>query len=64
MDIKSIIRKKRASEELTKDEVYYFVGKLQKWEISEAQASAFMCYIYFNGLTEDEILDLSIAMAE
>ena len=64
MDIKSIIRKKRASEELTKDEVYYFVGKLQKGEISEAQASALMSYIYINGLTEDEILDLSIAMAE
>jgi len=52
MDIKSIIRKKRASEELTKDEVYYFVGKLQKGEISEAQASALMSYIYINGLTE------------
>lgn len=64
MDIKSIIRKKRAKEELTKDEINYFVGKLEKGEISEAQAAAVMSYIYTNGLTEEEILNLSIAMAE
>lgn len=64
MDIKSIIRRKRAKEELTKDEIRYFVGKLEKGEISEAQAAALMSYIYINGLTEDEILYLSVAMAE
>jgi pyrimidine-nucleoside phosphorylase len=64
MDIKSIIRKKRLKEELTKDEMKYFVGKLQKGEISMPQAAALMSYIYINGLTEDEILNLSINMAE
>ena len=64
MDIKSIIRKKRANQELTKDEVRYFVGKLTRGEITEAQASAVLSYIYVNGLTEDEILYLSVAMAE
>ena len=64
MDIKSIIRKKRAKEELTKDEINYFIGKLQKGEISESQAAALMSYIYINGLTEEEILNLSLAMAE
>lgn len=64
MDIKSIIRKKRAKEELTKDEINYFIGKLQKGEITEAQAAALMSYIYTNGLTEEEILNLSLAMAE
>ena len=54
MDIKSIIRKKRAKEELTKDEINYFIGKLQKGEISEPQAAAVMSYIYTNGLTEEE----------
>ena len=33
MDIKSIIRKKRAKEELTKYEINYLIGKLQKGEI-------------------------------
>ena len=64
MDIKSIIRKKRNKEELTRDEIRYFVGKLGKGEITEGQAAAVISYIYINGLTEDEILYLSIAMAE
>lgn len=64
MDIKSIIRKKRDKKELTKDEIRYFVGKLVKGEISESQAAAVLSYIYINGLTEDEILYLSVAMAE
>ena len=64
MDIKSIIRKKREKKELTKDEIRYFVGKLVKGEIAEAQAAAVLSYIYINGLTEDEILYLSVAMAE
>ena len=58
MDIKSIIRKKRLKEELTKDEMKYFIGKLQKGEISMSQAAAVMSYIYINGLTKDEILNL------
>ena len=64
MDIKSIIRKKRERKELTKDEIRYFVGKLVKGEITEAQAAAVLSYVYINGLTEDEILHLSVAMAE
>ena len=64
MDIKTIIRKKRNSEELTRDEINYFIGKFQKGEITEAQAGAVLSYIYINGLTEDEILYMSIAMAE
>ena len=64
MDIKSIIRKKREKKELSKDEIRYFVGKLVKGEITEAQAAAVLSYVYINGLTEDEILHLSVAMAE
>lgn len=64
MDIKSIIRKKRAKQELTKDEIRYFVGKLVRGEITESQAASVLSYIYINGLTEDEILYLSVAMAE
>ena len=63
MDIKSIIRKKRENKELTKEEIRYFVGKLVKEEITDAQAAAVLSYIYINGLTEDEILYLSVAMA-
>ncbi len=64
MDIKSIIRRKSEREELTTDEIRYFVGKYGKGEISDAQAAGLMSYIYMNGLTEDEIINLTLAMAE
>lgn len=64
MDIKSIIRKKRGRGELTKDEIRYFVGKFTKGEITDAQAAALMSYVYINGLTEDEIVEFSLAMGE
>ncbi len=64
MDIKSIIQKKREKKELNRDEIRYFVGKYGKDEITDAQAAALMSYIYINGLTETEILELVKAMAE
>ena len=63
MDIKSIIAKKRLNKELTKDEIKVFVGKYTKGEISDAQAAALLSYIYVNGMTEREITDLTIEMA-
>ena len=64
MDIKTIIQKKRKKGELNRDEIRYFVGKFTRGEIEESQAAALMSYIYINGLTEDEIVNLSLAMAE
>ncbi len=64
MEIRTIIRKKRSRQELTRDEIRYFVGKLSKGEITEAQVAALMSYIYIHGMTEREILELSVAMAE
>ncbi|MBR3697704.1 MAG: thymidine phosphorylase [Clostridia bacterium] len=63
MDITSIINKKRMGKELTKDEIKVFIGKYTKDEISEAQASALLSYIYVEGMTEREIVDLTIEMA-
>ncbi len=64
MEIKTIIRKKRARQELDRDEIRYFVGKLTKGEITKAQASALLSYIYIYGMTENEIMELSLAIAE
>ena len=64
MDIITIIKKKRAKQELSEDEIRYFVSKLVKDEITSAQAASLMSYIYINGLTEDEILKFSNAMAK
>ena len=63
MDMKSIIAKKRESKELTKDEIKVFVGKYVKGEVSEAQAAALLSYIVINGMTEREIVDLTVEMA-
>lgn len=62
MDMKNIISKKRASKELTKDEIKVFVGKYAKGEVSDAQAAALLSYIYINGLTEREIVDFAVEM--
>ena len=64
MDIVTLIKKKRAKQELSEEELRYFVSKLVREEITSAQAASLMSYIYINGLTEDEILNLSTAMAK
>lgn len=63
MDIRNIINKKRNKQELTDDEIRYFIQKYTKGEVYEAQAGALLSYIYLNGLTDREILNLSLAMA-
>lgn len=63
MDMKSIIARKRANKELTKDEIKVFIGKYTKGEVSDAQAAALLSYIYINGLTEREIVDFTVEMA-
>ena len=63
MDMKSIIAKKRLGKELSKDEIKVFIGKYTKGEVSEAQAAALLSYIYIKGLTEREIVDLTVEMA-
>jgi len=63
MDIRNIINKKRNKQELTDDEIRYFIQKYTKGEVLEAQAGALLSYIYLNGLTDRETLNLSLAMA-
>ncbi len=64
MDIKTIIVKKRERKELTEEEIRLFVHKYYKGEVTEAQAGAILSYIYKDGMTENEILSLAIAMAD
>ena len=63
MDIKSIIVKKRSRDVLNDDEIKYFVSKMTKGEITEAQIGALLSYIYTTGLTEQELVSLAQAMA-
>ncbi len=64
MDITSIIQRKKEKKELTEEEIRYVVGKYAKEHITDAQVAALLSFISINGLTEDEILNFSIAMAD
>ena len=63
MNILDIIAKKRDNKGLTKEEIKYFVEGYTKGEVTDYQASALVMAIYINGMTDQEITDLTLAMA-
>lgn len=63
MHILEIIIKKRNKQELTKEEIEYFVQSYTKGVIADYQAAAFIMAVYLNGMTKQEITDLTMAMA-
>lgn len=63
MNILEIIAKKRDKKELSKEEIEYFVQEYTKENITDYQASALIMAIYINGMNEQEITNLTIAMA-
>ncbi len=64
MRMYDIIMRKRNGEELTKEEIDFFVEGYTKGEIPDYQVSALMMAIYFQKMTEKETLALTMAMAE
>lgn len=63
MRIYDIIQKKKYGEALTKEEIEFFVDGFTNGKIHDYQASALMMAIWFNGMTDEEITDLTLAMA-
>ena len=63
MNIVDIIQKKEIKQELTKEEIEYFITEYTAGNIADYQASALIMAIYLNGMTKREIIDLTIAMA-
>lgn len=63
MNILEIIAKKRDKETLTKEEIEYFINSYVKGEVTDYQAAALVMAIYINGMTDEEIKDLTLAMA-
>ncbi len=63
LNIIDIIRKKRDLEELSKEEIEYFVREYSAGNIPDYQASSLLMAIYLNGMSQREISDLTIAMA-
>ena len=63
MNILNIIEKKRDKEELSKEEIEYFIKGYTSGEIADYQAAALVMAIYLNGMTKQETTNLTIAMA-
>lgn len=62
--IRDLIRKKRNKEELTEEEIKFFVYSYNQDEILREQAAALLTLMYTNGLNEREMAYLSQAMAK
>lgn len=64
MQMYDIILKKREGQELTTDEIKYFIEGYTAGNIPDYQASALLMAIYFRGLNARETVDLTMAMCD
>ena len=63
MNIQDIIAKKRDGEELTREEIHYFITEYVAGNITDYHAAALVMAIYINGMTREETTNLTIEMA-
>ena len=63
MNILEVIANKRDKKELLKEEIEYFVKGYVDGTVADYQAAALVMAIYLNGMTEQEITNLTLAMA-
>lgn len=63
MNIIEIIAKKRDKKELEKEEIDYFIKEYTNGSITDYQAAALVMAIYLNGMSDEEITNLTLAMA-
>ena len=63
MDILSIIEKKKVAKELTKEEIDFFIQNYTMGNITDYQAAALVMAICINGMTAEEIGNLTMSMA-
>lgn len=59
-----IIRKKRNNEVLSTDEIQWFVKGIYDNSVTEGQIGAFAMAVFFNGMTIDERVALTLAMRD
>lgn len=64
MRMYDVIMKKRDGGVLTKEEIDFFVKGYTQGFIPDYQASALLMAIYFNNMNQEEILNLTMSMAE
>ena len=63
MRMYDIIEKKRDKKELTKLEIEYFINEYSKNNIPDYQAAALIMAMFINGMTDEEVVNLTLAMA-
>ena len=64
MRIYNIIEKKRDGQELSREEINFFINEYTAGQIPDYQASALLMAIFLNGMNERETADLTYAMAD
>ena len=64
MRMYDIIRKKRDGNALSKEEIRFFIEGITNGEIPDYQASALCMAIYFQGMNEEEIAELTFAIRD
>lgn len=64
MNINEIIKAKRDYKELSTEQVEYFIKEYCYGNIPDYQAASLLMAIYLNGMSEREILDLTMAMTK
>ena len=57
-----IITKKRDNKELTKEEIDFFVQGYTNGEVPDYQVSSLLMSIFFNGMTKEEVSNLTMSM--
>lgn len=62
--IRDLIRKKEKKEELTEEEINFFIDSYNKDEILKEQAAALLTLIHTNGLSEKEMAFMAQAIAD
>ena len=63
MRMYDIIEKKRDGGKLSKDEIEFWIDGYVKGEIPDYQVSSLLMAIYFNGLDDEELTNLTLIMA-
>jgi pyrimidine-nucleoside phosphorylase len=58
-----IIEKKRDGDELSTEEIRYFVEALTRGDVPDYQVAAWCMAVYLNGMSKRETIDLTLAMA-
>lgn len=64
MRIYDIIKKKRDGFSLSDEEINFFINKMVSGDVPDYQTSALLMAIYLNGMTTEETVSLTMAMAK